>query len=68
MYQDIEKSTLLFDAPAFALGNQARRLQFAGRHVALIGIILPLLLIGGMKFTQVEIEALQPLVVSGSEA
>ena len=33
-----------------------------GRIVALAGVILPLLLIGGMKFTQVEIEALKPLI------
>jgi uncharacterized membrane protein YkgB len=34
----------------------------AGRIIALAGVILPLLLIGGMKFTQVEIEALKPLI------
>jgi uncharacterized membrane protein YkgB len=34
----------------------------AGRMVALAGVVLPLLLIGGMKFTQVEIEALKPLI------
>ncbi|HTV68331.1 MAG TPA: DUF417 family protein [Rhizobiaceae bacterium] len=33
-----------------------------GRAIALIGVILPLLLIGGMKFTTVEIEALKPLI------
>lgn len=33
-----------------------------GRIVALAGIVLPLLLIGGMKFTPVEIEALKPLI------
>ncbi|RUV71752.1 MAG: DUF417 family protein [Mesorhizobium sp.] len=34
----------------------------AGRILALIGVILPLLMIGGMKFTAVEIEALRPLI------
>ncbi|MER8962592.1 MULTISPECIES: DUF417 family protein [unclassified Mesorhizobium] len=34
----------------------------AGRIVALTGVILPLLMIGGMKFTTVEIEALRPLI------
>ncbi|WP_258119379.1 YkgB family protein [Mesorhizobium onobrychidis] len=34
----------------------------AGRIVALTGVILPLLMIGGMKFTAVEIEALRPLI------
>jgi uncharacterized membrane protein YkgB len=33
-----------------------------GRIVALLGVILPLLLIGGMKFTQVEIDGLKPLI------
>jgi uncharacterized membrane protein YkgB len=34
----------------------------AGRSIALIGAVLPLLLIGGLKFTAVEIEALKPLI------
>lgn len=34
----------------------------AGSIVALTGVILPLLMIGGMKFTAVEIEALRPLI------
>lgn len=33
-----------------------------GRIIALAGVVLPLLLIGGMKFTAVEIEALKPLI------
>jgi reactive chlorine resistance protein C len=33
-----------------------------GRVLALAGVILPLLMIGGMKFTAVEIEALKPLI------
>lgn len=37
-------------------------LQRAGRLVALTGVVLALLLIGGLKFTQVEIEALRPLI------
>jgi uncharacterized membrane protein YkgB len=34
----------------------------AGRIIAFAGVMLPLLLIGGMKFTAVEIEALKPLI------
>jgi reactive chlorine resistance protein C len=34
----------------------------AGRAVALTGVVLPLLLIGILKFTQVEIDALKPLI------
>ena len=34
----------------------------AGRMIAFAGVVLPLLLIGGMKFTAVEIEALKPLI------
>ena len=33
-----------------------------GRIIALAGVVLPLLMIGGMKFTAVEIEALKPLI------
>ncbi len=40
----------------------APKCQRAGRVIALAGVILPLLLIGGMKFTTVEIEALKPLI------
>ena len=42
----------------------AIKIQRAGRLVALAGIVLPLLLIGALKFTQFEIEALQPLIGS----
>ena len=37
-------------------------IQRTGRAVALVGAVLPLLLIGILKFTQVEIEALKPLI------
>jgi uncharacterized membrane protein YkgB len=33
-----------------------------GRFIALAGVVLPLLLIGGLKFTQTEVEALKPLI------
>jgi reactive chlorine resistance protein C len=39
-------------------------IQSAGRIVALAGVVLPLVLIGGLKFTQFEIDALKPLVGS----
>jgi Protein of unknown function, DUF417 len=35
-----------------------------GRSVALAGVVLPLVLIGGLKFTQFEIDALKPLIGS----
>lgn len=38
------------------------RLANAGRTLALIGIFLPLFMIGILKFTQVEVEALKPLI------
>jgi uncharacterized membrane protein YkgB len=37
-------------------------LRRIGRALALIGVVLPLLLIGGMKFTTYEINALKPLI------
>lgn len=47
------------------LGREsAGRLQRWGRIVSLVGILLPLLLIGGLKFTEPEIEALSPLIAS----
>ena len=42
--------------------TSANGVRRAGRVLALAGVVLPLLLIGGMKFTQVEIDALKPLV------
>ena len=39
----------------------ARALQ-TGRVVALLGVVLPLLLIGVLKFTEYEITALKPLI------
>lgn len=40
----------------------ASRIRHAGRILALTGVVLPLFLIGGLKFTQFEIEALKPLI------
>jgi uncharacterized membrane protein YkgB len=37
-------------------------LRRLGRGLALAGVVLPLLLIGGMKFTAYEINALKPLI------
>jgi uncharacterized membrane protein YkgB len=45
--------------------DAAGPVQRAGRAIALIGAVLPLLMIGGMKFTQVEIDGLEP-VISGT--
>jgi len=38
------------------------RIREAGRAIALAGVVLPLLLIGTLKFTAIEIEALKPLI------
>jgi reactive chlorine resistance protein C len=46
-------------ANANVVADAVRR---AGRLVALLGVVLPLLLIGGLKFTQLEVEALRPLI------
>jgi uncharacterized membrane protein YkgB len=42
----------------------ASRIERAGRVIALAGIVLPLLLIGALKFTAPEIEGLKPLIGS----
>ena len=39
-------------------------MQRVGRIIALTGVVLPLLLIGGMKFTAFEVEALTPMIGS----
>lgn len=38
------------------------RVTSAGRLIALLGVILVLLMIGGLKFTQIEIDGLKPLI------
>ncbi len=40
----------------------ASNIQQTGRAVALIGVVLPLVMIGILKFTQIEIEALKPII------
>jgi uncharacterized membrane protein YkgB len=42
----------------------ARAIRGAGRVVALTGVVLPLLFIGGLKFTAFEAEALVPAISS----
>lgn len=42
----------------------AHRLQLAGRAIALIGVLAPLMLIGGMKFTAVEIAAIEGITTA----
>ena len=39
-----------------------RRVEGLGEWIALAGVVLPLLLIGLLKFTRAEIEALRPLI------
>lgn len=45
-----------------ATHDRAAALAGAGRVVALAGVVLPLLLIGILKFTQIEIDALKPII------
>lgn len=40
----------------------ASQIRKIGQAVAIVGAVLPLLLIGGLKFTAPEIEALKPLI------
>jgi len=42
--------------------DRARKVLAAGRVVALAGLVVPLALIGVLKFTQLEVEALKPLI------
>jgi uncharacterized membrane protein YkgB len=49
-------------ATAPSSGSFASMIRRVGRVLALAGVVLPLLLIGGLKFTRFEIEALKPLV------
>jgi reactive chlorine resistance protein C len=44
------------------LRDVSQKVSRVGRIVAFAGVVLPLLLIGGMKFTAIEIEALKPLI------
>jgi uncharacterized membrane protein YkgB len=48
--------------PTARRASVASTIQQVGRAVALTGVVLPLLLIGGLKFTQFEVEALKPLI------
>lgn len=47
---------------AARINRAGDRLAALGRAVALAGIVLPLLLIGVLKFTSIEIEALKPFI------
>lgn len=50
------------DGPHLRPPAIASAMQRIGYAVALLGIVLPLLLIGGLKFTQLEVDALKPLI------
>ena len=43
-------------------GKIADAIRTVGRGLALAGVVLPLLLIGGLKFTQFEVDALKPVI------
>ncbi|MGA0598681.1 DUF417 family protein [Enterovirga sp. CN4-39] len=42
--------------------DHAGSLKVAGRVLAVAGVVLPLLMIGALKFTQIEIDALKPII------
>jgi uncharacterized membrane protein YkgB len=48
--------------PASDISRYGARIESAGRLVALYGAVLVLLMIGGLKFTAYEAEAIRPLV------
>src|SRR5262245_53636884 len=50
-------AAILRDATPFARGTVA-----LGRGIALAGVVIPLLMIGILKFTNYEVEALKPLI------
>jgi reactive chlorine resistance protein C len=52
----------MIDESATRPASVAGVIRRAGRLVALAGVVLPLLFIGGLKFTQFEVEALKPLI------
>jgi reactive chlorine resistance protein C len=45
-----------------SVGTLADKIVALGRFVGLLGVVLVLLLIGGLKFTQVEIDGLKPII------
>lgn len=47
---------------ANAASDHAPAMTTAGRTIALAGVVLPLFLIGILKFTQIEADALKPLI------
>jgi len=58
-----EYKTAVIGGADGAIGsNLARSIHRAGRILALVGVVLPLALIGGLKFTQFEVEALKPMI------
>ena len=48
--------------PSSPLDRVLAHLPAVSRFVALLGVVLPLVLIGALKFTQYEIDALKPLI------
>lgn len=50
------------DSAAFSSTKLPDRLTSTGRAIALAGVVLPLFLIGILKFTQYEIDGLKPFI------
>ena len=46
----------------YGVRKMAHKVAAVGRFVGLLGVVLVLLSIGGLKFTQVEIDALKPII------
>lgn len=61
MLQSVSKPQADASAAGRSAGH-ACQLRRVGRTVALAGAVLPLFLIGILKFTQIEVDALKPLI------
>lgn len=58
-----DNAPIVTSRPGEGMGwSAADAIRGIGRALALAGVVLPLLLIGGLKFTPLEVEALKPVV------
>ncbi|UIJ73450.1 DUF417 family protein [Aurantimonas sp. HBX-1] len=57
-----DQDLALFTAPTDRVQSTNMRIERTGRAIALAGVVIPLLLIGLLKFTAIEVEALKPVI------
>lgn len=60
--QDLRLARRCSFAEHDSVGAVADRIVAVGQFVALLGVVLVLLSIGGLKFTQIEIDGLKPII------